>query len=90
MLWNAANPYSALVFKEIAGAAETLEVEAQSLEIPEPADIDAALEAAMGQHANALITVEDPLTIDLRKKIADSRLTNDCHQASECLQIRDF
>jgi putative ABC transport system substrate-binding protein len=71
VLWNAANPYSALVFKETAGAAETLGVELQSLEIREPADTDAALEAAMGQHANALITVEDPLTIDLRKKIAE-------------------
>jgi putative ABC transport system substrate-binding protein len=74
VLWNAANPYSALVFKETAGAARTLGVELQSLEIREPADIDAALEAAMGQHADALITVEDPLTIDLRKKIAEYAL----------------
>jgi putative tryptophan/tyrosine transport system substrate-binding protein len=71
VLWNAANPYSALVFKETAGAARTLGVELQSLEIREPPDIDAALEAAMGQHADALITVEDPLTIDLRKKVAE-------------------
>jgi putative ABC transport system substrate-binding protein len=71
ILWNAANPYSALVFKETAGAARTLEVELQSLEVREPADIDAALEAATGQHADALIAVEDPLTVDLRKKIAE-------------------
>ena len=71
ILWNAANPYSALVFKETVGAAETLAVELQSLEIRGPADIDAAFEAATGQHADALITVEDPLTIDLRKKIAE-------------------
>jgi putative ABC transport system substrate-binding protein len=71
VVWNAANPYSALVFKETAGAAQTLGVELQSLEVREPADIDAALEAATGQHADALITVEDPLTIDLRKKIAE-------------------
>ncbi len=32
ILWNAANPYSALVFKETTGAAQTLEVELQSLE----------------------------------------------------------
>jgi putative ABC transport system substrate-binding protein len=71
VLWNAANPYSALVFKETVGAAQTLGVELQSLEIQEPADIDTAFEAAMGEHADALITVEDPLTIDLRKKIAE-------------------
>jgi hypothetical protein len=71
VLWNAANPYSALVFKETAGAAQTLGVELQSLEIREPPDLDAALEAATAQHADALITVEDPLTSDLRKKIAE-------------------
>lgn len=71
ILWNAANPYSALVFKETAGAARTLEVELRSVEIREPADLGAALEAATGQHADALITVEDPLTVDLRKKIAE-------------------
>ena len=36
VLWNAANPYSALVFKETGGAAQTLGVELQSLEIREP------------------------------------------------------
>ncbi|HEY2538271.1 MAG TPA: ABC transporter substrate-binding protein [Stellaceae bacterium] len=72
IVWNAANPYSALVFKETAGAARTLEVELQSLEVRKPADIDAALETATDQHADALITVEDPLTIDFRKKIAES------------------
>ncbi len=71
VLWNAANPYSALVFKETVGAAQTLGIELQSLEIRETADLDGALEALAGQHADALITVEDPLTIDLRKKIAE-------------------
>jgi putative ABC transport system substrate-binding protein len=74
VLWNAANPYSALVFKETTGAAETLGVELQSLEIREPPDLDAALEAATAQHADALIVVEDPLTVDLRKKIAEFAL----------------
>jgi putative tryptophan/tyrosine transport system substrate-binding protein len=71
VLWNAANPYSALVFKQTAGAAQTLGVELQSLEIREPPDLDAALKAATGQHVDALITVEDPLTDDLRKNIAE-------------------
>jgi len=71
VLWNAANPYSALVFKESVGAARTLGVELQSLEIGEPPDLDAALEAATGRHADALVAVEDPLTSDLRKKVAE-------------------
>ena len=71
VLWNAANPYSALVFKETVGAARTLGIELQSLEVRAPADFDGALEAATGQHAAALITVEDPLTNDHRGKIAE-------------------
>jgi putative ABC transport system substrate-binding protein len=52
-------------------AEQTLGIEVQTLEIREPADIDGAFEGAMGQRTDALITVEDPLTIDLRKKIAE-------------------
>ena len=71
VLWNAANPYSALVFKETERAARTLEIELQSLEVQAPADFDGALDAATRQHTDALITVEDPLTIDHRSKIAE-------------------
>jgi putative ABC transport system substrate-binding protein len=71
VLWNAANPYSALSFKETVGAARMLAVELQSLEVRTPANIDGALEAAAGGRADALITVEDPLTIDHREKIAE-------------------
>jgi putative ABC transport system substrate-binding protein len=75
VLWNAANPYSALVFKETERAGRSLEIELQSLEIRAPADIDGALEAAAVHHADALITVEDPLTIDHREKIAEFAMT---------------
>ena len=71
VLWNAANPYSALSFKETVGAARMLAVELQSLEVRAPADVDGALEAAADRQADALITVEDPLTIDHRAKIAE-------------------
>jgi putative ABC transport system substrate-binding protein len=71
VLWNAANPYSALVFKETVGAARILGIELQSLEVRAPDDFDGALEAATGQHAAALITVEDPLTNSHRVKIAE-------------------
>ena len=42
VLWNAANPYSALVFKATVGAAWTLAIEVQSLEVRGPADFDGA------------------------------------------------
>jgi putative ABC transport system substrate-binding protein len=71
VLWNAANPYSALVFKETVGASRTLGIEVQSLEVRAPADFDAALDAADREHTGALVTVEDPLTIDYRGKIAE-------------------
>jgi len=75
VLWNAANPYSALAFKETERAALTLEIEIQSLEVRAPADFDGALDLAARQHADALITVEDPLTIDQRGKIAEFAMT---------------
>ena len=42
VLWNAANPYAALSFKETVSAARMLAVELQSLEVRAPADIDRA------------------------------------------------
>jgi ABC-type uncharacterized transport system substrate-binding protein len=50
VVWNAANPYSALVFKETRGAARTLTIEIESLEVRGPGDFDGALNTAM-QHA---------------------------------------
>jgi putative tryptophan/tyrosine transport system substrate-binding protein len=62
VLWNAANPYPALVFGETKRAAQALGIEVQSLEVRSPDDLDSALEDAIRQNASALITVEDPLT----------------------------
>ena len=71
ILWNAANPYPALVFNETERAARTLGIQVSSLEVRSPADIDAALDAAIRQNPSALITVEDPLTNDYKSKIID-------------------
>ena len=71
ILWNAANPYSALVFKETVGAARTLGVELQSLEIREPADIDGALEAATRSARGCADHGRRSSHLDLRKKIAE-------------------
>jgi len=40
VIWNAANPYSALVFEETRGAAKTLAIELQSLEVRGPGDVE--------------------------------------------------
>ena len=71
VLWNAANPYPALVFKETQAAGQTLGIEVQSLEVRAPDDFDGAFEAARRQRPDALITVEDPLTASHRQRVAD-------------------
>jgi putative ABC transport system substrate-binding protein len=76
VLWNADHPFSALVFKETARAAQALRIEVQSLEVRSPGDIDGALTTAMWQNASALIAVEDPLTTDYRHQIADFAAEN--------------
>src|SRR6266446_1294977 len=71
VLWNAANPYPALVFKETQAAGRTLGIEVQSFEVRGSDDFDGAFEAVSRTRPDALITVEDPLTVDHRKRIAD-------------------
>jgi ABC-type uncharacterized transport system substrate-binding protein len=76
VLWNAANPYPAIVFKETQAAGLTLGVEVQSLEVRSPDDFDSAFETARRQRPDALISVEDPLTFSHRKRIADFALAD--------------
>jgi putative ABC transport system substrate-binding protein len=71
VLWNAANPYSALVFKETQAAGPTLGIEVQSLEVRAPDDFDGAFETMRRQRPDALISVEDPLTVNHRQRVAD-------------------
>jgi ABC-type uncharacterized transport system substrate-binding protein len=71
VLWNAANPYSALVFNETQTGGQTLGIEVQSLEVRDPKDFDGTFETVRRQHPEPLITVEDPLTVGHRKRIAD-------------------
>jgi putative ABC transport system substrate-binding protein len=76
VLWNAANPYPALVFRETESAARKLGIEVHSVEVRAPGDFDGALETAVRQHASALITVEDPLTMNYRNQIAEFAAKN--------------
>jgi putative tryptophan/tyrosine transport system substrate-binding protein len=71
VLWNAANPYSALVFKQVQAASGTLGIEIQSLEVRQPDDFDGAFETVRRQHPDAMMTFEDPLTFNHRNRIED-------------------
>jgi putative tryptophan/tyrosine transport system substrate-binding protein len=72
ILWNAANPYPAAVFRETEKSAKTLDVHIQSVEVRGPDDFVGAFEIVKRDSPDALITVEDPLTIDYRKQIIDT------------------
>ena len=65
VLWNADNPYPAIVFKETQAAGRTLGIEVQSLEVRGPDDFDGAFDAMRKRRPDALMTVEDPLTLSL-------------------------
>src|SRR5262245_39873580 len=72
VIWNAGNPYPAIVFKEIqAAAAQRLGIEVQSLEVRSPDDFNGAFEKARRQRPDALLDVEDPLTNSLHKRIIE-------------------
>jgi putative ABC transport system substrate-binding protein len=87
VLWNGANPYSTVVFKETQAAGRNLGTEVQSLEVRGPGDFDGAFAAARQQHPAALITVEDPLTITYRKRIADFAVAE---QLPSLYGLRDY
>jgi putative ABC transport system substrate-binding protein len=71
VLWNAANPYSTRVFKQVQAASGTLRIEVQSLELRGPDDFNGAFETVRRQHPDALMTIEDPLTFNHRNRIAE-------------------
>jgi putative tryptophan/tyrosine transport system substrate-binding protein len=71
VLWNSTNPYSATSFKETQSAAQILKIDIQSLGVKGPDDLNGAFKAIESQNPDALITIEDPLTVGQRQSIAD-------------------
>ena len=71
VLWDAANPYPAVAFKETQRAAKILGIEVQSLEVRGPDDFAGAFEAMKRQQPDALFSIGDPLISDFRKQIVD-------------------
>jgi putative ABC transport system substrate-binding protein len=71
VLWNSAN--SALVFswKETQSAARVLGVTLQSHEVQDPKDFAAAFAAIAEERPDALLVLQDALTIQRRKEIID-------------------
>ena len=71
VIWNAANPYSEIVFKETQVAGLTLRIEVQSLEVRGTDDFEGALDSALRKRVDALVAVEDPLTFAHLKRMAN-------------------
>jgi putative ABC transport system substrate-binding protein len=87
VLWNSANPYSANSFKQTQSAAEKLGINVQSLGVKGPDELTDALRTLGSKHPDALVTIDDPLTLDYRHQIVDSANAN---QLPEISSLREF
>jgi len=71
VLWNSANPANALAWRETQGAARALRVALQSHEVQGPKDFEIAFARMAEERPDALFVLDDALTIQYRKEIAD-------------------
>jgi putative ABC transport system substrate-binding protein len=71
IVWNAANPANALAWRETQDAARTLGVVLQSHEIKVLKDFEGAFAIMAKDRPDALLVLEDSLTIYYGKEIAD-------------------
>jgi putative tryptophan/tyrosine transport system substrate-binding protein len=71
VLWNVANPALAYPWKETQLAANTLGVKLDSIEVRSPDDIHAALASIAQDQPDALIVLQDALTLQHRQEIID-------------------
>jgi putative ABC transport system substrate-binding protein len=69
VLWNAANPALAYPWKQTQTAAVELGITLRSLEVREPKDIEAAFAVLAQESPDALIVLQDALTLQHRKEI---------------------
>ncbi|MDT5354149.1 MAG: hypothetical protein QOJ56_2681 [Mycobacterium sp.] len=71
VLWNAANPALAFAWRETQGAARALGVTLQPHEMRDLKDFEAAFATMAQQRPDALLVVQDALTLQHRKEIID-------------------
>jgi putative ABC transport system substrate-binding protein len=71
VLWNSANPANALALRETEGAARAIGVTLQSHEVKGPKDFEVAFARMAEERLDALFVLDDALTIQYGKQIAD-------------------
>jgi putative ABC transport system substrate-binding protein len=76
VLWNPDFPAGPVNFKEMEIAAKPFALHLQSIEARRPEDFSSAFRNAAGKHAEAVITLRNPLIVNERKRIADMALKN--------------
>ena len=76
LLRNSANPAQELIWKETQAVAHELRVQLQSLEVRSFNDFNSAFEAALKEHAQALITTPEPLINTHLKRIVEFAAKN--------------
>ena len=76
VLWNGANPALAYPWKLTQNAASTLGVELEPVEVRSPKDIEIAFAKMVEGKPQALIVLQDALTLQHRKEIIDFTVQN--------------
>ena len=71
VLWNAANPGTAIAFQELQDAARVLKFRVQSLEVRRTEDLAPAVKAVTGQRTVGLLILLDPLVVSQRARIVE-------------------
>jgi ABC-type uncharacterized transport system substrate-binding protein len=71
VLWNAANPANTLAWRETEGAARALGVTLQSNEVRDVKDFEGAFATIAQQRPDAMLVLQDALTLQHRKEIID-------------------
>ena len=71
LLWNPADHYSPLVARETEKVARAIGVQLKSLEVQTPEAFDQAFEAVLGDQVDALIAMDNYLTVADRARIVD-------------------
>jgi putative ABC transport system substrate-binding protein len=76
VLLNSANPASVGYLRFLRGAAQTLGIKLQPLEVRDPGQFDDAFATMVAERAQALVVVVDPLTVRYRGRIVELAAKN--------------
>ncbi len=71
VLWNSSNPWHPRALKDMEGAARSLGVQLQILQVHDPEEFDKAFAAMTRERSGAVLVLADPMTFFYRTRLAD-------------------